>query len=217
MFKKITVAIVTVCLAFLSMYAASPIVKVQSNVPTVKKEVSDVPQKAVANDKTDKSTSRFLNMLNHNYVYGEDFDDLKTIVNNSCAALIDRIDDDGYINAYYVENYLKNMYDISVDDIDKINDVWILMDTCDEVDWTESTPYKAFSSKESAIKGIIDAIHEKESMVDDDEIFSDEECQEFAENIIDSCQDPLKMEFDWDNNSCTGFECLTVVHLPLIK
>lgn len=103
------------------------------------------------------------------------------------------------------------------DDIDKINDVWILMDTCDEVDWTESTPYKAFSSKESAIKGIIDAIHEKESMVDDDEVFSDEECQEFAENIIDSCQDPLKMEFDWDNNSCPGFECLTVVHLPLIK
>ena len=42
--------------------------------------------------------SRFLNMLNHNYVYDDDFNDIEDIVNNSAIANINYIDDDGYID-----------------------------------------------------------------------------------------------------------------------
>ncbi len=67
--------------------------------------------------------TRFINMLNHSYVYGEDFADLEEIVNNSVIALLDKRDtiDDSYIAEDIVNGYLFDMYGFRVEDFSKIN------------------------------------------------------------------------------------------------
>ena len=65
--------------------------------------------------------SRFLNMLNHNYVYGDDFNDIEDIVNNSAVAHLNCIDDDGYIDENILNNYLFDMYGFKLDDFSEIN------------------------------------------------------------------------------------------------
>ncbi len=62
----------------------------------------------------------FLNMLNHNRVYGEDFYNLDTIVNNSAVALLD-YSDGSLLKQNILEEYLLNMYDLVVDDFSDIN------------------------------------------------------------------------------------------------
>ena len=67
--------------------------------------------------------ARFENMLNHNFVYGEDFKDVKAIVNNSVVALLDFRDaeDDSYIAQEVVNSYLFDMYGFTVDNLSEIN------------------------------------------------------------------------------------------------
>ncbi len=56
--------------------------------------------------------SRFLNMLNHNYVYNDDFYFDDELINNSIIALLHLRDteNDSYINSAYVSDYIFNMY-----------------------------------------------------------------------------------------------------------
>ena len=67
--------------------------------------------------------ARFLNMLNHNFVYGEDFDSLDAIVNNSVIALLDLRDseDESYIAQNFVADYVFNMYGIEIEDFSLVN------------------------------------------------------------------------------------------------
>ncbi len=65
--------------------------------------------------------TRFLNMLNHNFVYSQDFENIDTIVNNSAIALLDKKVDD-YLEAHVLNGYLYDMYGFKVDDFSKIND-----------------------------------------------------------------------------------------------
>ncbi|MBQ6847741.1 MAG: hypothetical protein IJO62_02350 [Clostridia bacterium] len=67
--------------------------------------------------------TRFLNMLNHSFVYGEDFAVLEEIVNNSVVALLDKRDtvDDSYIDENIVNGYLYDMYGFKIVDFSKIN------------------------------------------------------------------------------------------------
>jgi hypothetical protein len=53
--------------------------------------------------------ARFLNMLNHNFVYGCDFYDDNALVENSTLALLD-LAEDSYIAENYVKDYIFNMY-----------------------------------------------------------------------------------------------------------
>ena len=64
--------------------------------------------------------ARFLNMLNHNFVYNEDFDDIDTLVNNSALALLDLREED-YIKDDYVIGFVKDMYGIEIADMSQIN------------------------------------------------------------------------------------------------
>ena len=66
--------------------------------------------------------TRFLNMLNHSFVYSNDFDDIDIIVNNSAVALLDKKVDDDYLEADVLNGYLFDMYGFKVDDFSKIND-----------------------------------------------------------------------------------------------
>lgn len=53
--------------------------------------------------------TRFLNMLNHNFVYGYDFYDDNALVENSTLALLN-LAEDSYIAENYVKDYIFNMY-----------------------------------------------------------------------------------------------------------
>ena len=64
--------------------------------------------------------ARFLNMLNHNFVYNEDFDDIDTLVNNSALALLDLREED-YIKDDYVVGFVKDMYGIEIADMSSLN------------------------------------------------------------------------------------------------
>lgn len=59
--------------------------------------------------------ARFENMLNHNYLYNDDFEDDKTIIENSILALL-QYADEGEINKELVLNFIANMYGRQVDD-----------------------------------------------------------------------------------------------------
>ena len=67
--------------------------------------------------------ARFLNMLNHNYIYNEDFNCVDDIVNGSVPALLKLRDKDNgeYIAEYHVEDYVYNMYGIEIFDMSELN------------------------------------------------------------------------------------------------
>ncbi len=67
--------------------------------------------------------SRFLNMLNHNFVYGEDFHSSEALVNASMPALLDLRDseDEDFIAEEYVRDYIFNMYGVELGGLEGIN------------------------------------------------------------------------------------------------
>lgn len=71
-------------------------------------------------DNTKMLESRFLNMLNHSFVYDSDFHNKETLVNNSVLALLD-LADNGFVSETYVSDYIFNMYGINVSDFSDIN------------------------------------------------------------------------------------------------
>ena len=61
--------------------------------------------------------SRFLNMLNRNYVYNDSYYTVEDVVNDSVIALLDMRDseDDSYISEDIVSDFVYDMYGIEVD------------------------------------------------------------------------------------------------------
>ena len=77
-----------------------------------------------ADPQTEARNARFLNMLNHNFVYNEDFNDINSIVNNSVIAILDNRDkaDEDYIFAELVKSFVRSMYGVEIADISQINE-----------------------------------------------------------------------------------------------
>ena len=67
--------------------------------------------------------ARFLNMLNHNYNYSDDFYLIENIINNSVIAKLDLRDseDDSFISENYIADYIFDMYGIEVEDFSQVN------------------------------------------------------------------------------------------------
>ena len=79
---------------------------------------------ATAQEKAENvNEARFLNMLNHNFVYNSDFEDADVIVNNSVLALLNLRDSENedYINEAYVKGFVKDMYGIEIADMSALN------------------------------------------------------------------------------------------------
>ena len=79
---------------------------------------------ATTDDVTTNATeARFLNMLNHNFVYNADFENADTIVNNASLALLDLRDgtNEDYLANTYVKGFVKDMYGIEIADMSEIN------------------------------------------------------------------------------------------------
>ena len=56
---------------------------------------------------------RFENMLNHNKLYGSDFNDINKVVDNSIFCLLDKAEDE-FIKRDIVEAFVYNMYDLDI-------------------------------------------------------------------------------------------------------
>ncbi len=74
-------------------------------------------------DKSKVLETRFLNMLNHNFVYNDAFYNEEDIVNNSVLALLNLRDSENnsYIKVSYISNYIFNMFGIEDINYSKIN------------------------------------------------------------------------------------------------
>ncbi len=72
------------------------------------------------NTQQDALTARLTNMLDHNYLYGNDFDDMHTVINNSCLALLESRDGD-YISVDVLFPFIDAMYGIPVYCDDTLN------------------------------------------------------------------------------------------------
>lgn len=64
--------------------------------------------------------ARFLNMLNHNYVYDTGFDTSEELVNGAVIALLS-YEEDSFIPAAYVQDYIFNMYGVELADFSQIH------------------------------------------------------------------------------------------------
>ncbi|MBR4123160.1 MAG: hypothetical protein IKT93_01930 [Clostridia bacterium] len=80
--------------------------------------VSAQEAKTVSFDESKVLETRFLNMLNHNFVYNDAFFTVEDIVNCSMPALLELRDteDDSFIAQNYVSDYVYDMY--GIEDID---------------------------------------------------------------------------------------------------
>ena len=86
-------------------------------------EGSQVSAATVEDAQVNVNETRFLNMLNHNFVYNTDFDCVDTVVNNSSLALLDLRDsaNEDFIVETYVKGFVKDMYGIEIADMSGIN------------------------------------------------------------------------------------------------
>ena len=117
--KKITVAVsLLLCICMLSFVSVSgtnvpekDVIAEKSNIMTVANNTKNC-EKALE--------SRFLNMLNHSFVYDSDFYNDEVLVNNSVLALLD-VAEDGFVAETYVKDYIFNMYGKSIFDFSSIN------------------------------------------------------------------------------------------------
>ena len=84
---------------------------------------TEVSAATVEDVKENVNEARFLNMLNHNFVYNTDFDSVDAIVNDSVLALLDLRDaqNEDYIAEMYVRGFVKDMYGIEIEDMSNLN------------------------------------------------------------------------------------------------
>ena len=73
---------------------------------------------AIAQETEQKDTvvlpARLENMLNHNRLFGDDFNNVNAVVDNSIIALLDKREED-FIKEDIIKGFVQNMYDLSID------------------------------------------------------------------------------------------------------
>lgn len=112
--RKFLCALITVLIIVCNFSAFAP-----ASASSVKQE------RAVNNGFNEEKVleTRFLNMLNHNFVYDSDFESSECIVNDSVIALLDMRDkaDESFISETYVKNFVYGMYGVEISDFSYIN------------------------------------------------------------------------------------------------
>lgn len=98
--------LLTVCVVVLSFACVKTDGVSVANTQKQNTEVITVSKNEVQNEVLN---TRFENMLNHSFVYNNDFYDDSVLVNNSVLALLD-LSEDSYIKEAYLKDYVFNMY-----------------------------------------------------------------------------------------------------------
>ncbi len=107
--KKIIIAVLLCSIMLLSLCSFTPV------KPVVQASVASTP------DASKVLEARFLNMLNHNFVYNEMFYDDEKLLNESSLALL-HLAKDGLVEEIYLKDYVFNMYGKIYDDFSNINE-----------------------------------------------------------------------------------------------
>ena len=109
--------ILSLCLCVIMLVVCASLI-----APTISSG-SQVSAAAPEKNTPNASKARFLNMLNHNFVYNADFENADTIVNNASLALLDLRDatNEEFISDTYVKDFVKDMYGIEITDMSEIN------------------------------------------------------------------------------------------------
>lgn len=118
------VAFIAVAAVVMSFLGASPAVNAVVEPEVENNQVITVSDGANLKADTSKVLeARFLNMLNHNFVYNESFNTVEEIVNCSMPALLSYRDseDEAFIAEAYVSGFVFDMYGIDVEDFSSIN------------------------------------------------------------------------------------------------
>lgn len=126
--KSFAVAVIAffavIAVSVMSLFVASPVVNVPVKSESSQKQVITVSNGAKNGaDSSKVLEARFLNMLNHNFVYNDSFNSVEEIVNCSMPALLGyrESEDDSFIAEAYVSNYVFDMYGIEIEDFSEIN------------------------------------------------------------------------------------------------
>ena len=106
------------------------LIVISSLVAPMGNDGTKVSAATVTEEKIGVNESRFLNMLNHNFVYNSDFDSADTVVNNASLALLDLRDSENsdFIADIYVKDFVKDMYGIEIADMSGINATYPQLD-----------------------------------------------------------------------------------------
>ena len=138
--------------------------------------------------------ARFTNMLNRNFVYGDTFNSAQAVVDNSTLALLNKRDEDGFINEQIVKTFVKDMYGIEFEIDNSINNLPTKQDSV----YVAPRGYTSFSHKILSVKTnedgsytVISAVVEKghdaeESSITATTLFVKNENSSFGFNIISS-------------------------------
>lgn len=113
--NKLFVAPLILCAAVFCVSAFSSPVTAHTE-----KKVETVPVAYAEKSEASVSSARFLNMLNHNYIYGKDFENVDVMVNGSVPALLTSREDD-FISFGIVASFMNDMYGIEIVDISALN------------------------------------------------------------------------------------------------
>lgn len=113
--NKLFVALLILCTVLFSVSVFSSPVIAQTEKET-KVETVELSAKSVAS----VNSARFLNMLNHNYIYGADFENVDVMVNGSVPALLTSREDD-FIASGIVASFMYDMYGIEIVDMTALN------------------------------------------------------------------------------------------------
>lgn len=123
--KKTAIAIylLAAVICITAVLFSTPVNKGITVAPETEENVINLSDKSSAYIRNKTIEKRFLNMLNHSFVYDEDIEDVEEIVNCSVAALLDMRDseDDSFISESVVSDFVFNMYGVEIDDFSLIN------------------------------------------------------------------------------------------------
>jgi len=143
---KITFLSVALVACIFSLLAFKPSAEIEQKqveiIESVTLNLSD------SDNKLKVLESRFLNMLNHNFVYDEDFLDLESIVNYSTIALIDKADENSeFIDEQILFSYIFDMYGIKIVDLSEYKANYPMKDGCVYIIPQGFTAYKHSNAK----------------------------------------------------------------------
>ncbi len=116
--KILTAISILLCVCAVSVAFSS-----NSKIASVKETQNTENVITVSDNRNIKNSvlnARFLNMLNHSFVYDGDFYDDEALVNNSLLALLE-LAEDGFVAENYISDYIFNMYGKNISDFSGIN------------------------------------------------------------------------------------------------
>ena len=108
--RSLIVAIAVICSAVILSSVVFSGTSVKTAAETNKPALSETAEEAA-----------LLNIINANFVYGADFDDVDNIVNCSVNKFKANVSDEGYVSDKLVKEFVYDMYGIEIVDLSKLN------------------------------------------------------------------------------------------------